>query len=134
MANANALPVDWWVPIATAFVAAATASFGFFLSNRAGLIEQRRNTYAAALLAVRTYQLLPFRIRRRAAADAETRNALGGVISDAERDIEYYSEFLDLGDKRVAARYRALAWAARNKSTPQRAEAWMMAPRGPTKT
>jgi hypothetical protein len=118
----------WWVNIVTAFVAASTASVGYFITNRAKLTEGRRATYASALLAVETYKGLPYRIRRRTDSKPEVRGELGALISDAERDLDYYMLLLDLDRNEVALRFRALAVTARMKGTVKREEAWSAAP------
>src|SRR4051794_23267516 len=92
----------WWVNIVTAFVAASTASVGYVITNRAKLTEGRRATYANALLAVETYKGLPYRIRRRTDSKPETRGELGALISDAERDLDYYMLLLGLDRDEVA--------------------------------
>lgn len=113
-----------WVPIVTAFVAAVTASIGYFLTDRAKLIERRQETYARALLAVHTYKKLPYRIRRRTDDTAETRASLGTLISDVERDLDYFNALLDLDAPDVARRFRALAAKVRQQGTAQREAAW----------
>ncbi|HEX6686181.1 MAG TPA: hypothetical protein VF062_25635, partial [Candidatus Limnocylindrales bacterium] len=45
-----------WVPIVAAFIAALTASVGYFLTQRVSTIQARRQTYASALLAVESYK------------------------------------------------------------------------------
>jgi len=120
--------VTSWVPILTAFVAAFTASVGYFLTNRAKLVEERRSTYANALMAVESYKNLPYRIRRRTDSQPSTRGTLGMLISDSERDLNYYMAFLELDSDDVSGRFRALATNARLKGTKARAEAWEAPP------
>jgi hypothetical protein len=113
-------------PALTAFVAVVTATAGYFVTNRLKTLETRRATYASALLAVETYWRMPYRIRRRSDSRAETRGALGERISDAERDLDYYINLMDLDVDDVAARYRALALETRTRGTAMRAQAWHM--------
>lgn len=121
-------PVNWLPPALTAFVAVLTATVGYFITNRLKTLEVRRATYASALLAVETYWRMPYRIRRRADSRPETRGALGERISDAERDLDYYINLMDLDVDDVAARYRALALETRARGTAMRAQAWCMPP------
>jgi len=120
--------MNWLPPALTAFVAVLTATVGYFITNRLKTLEVRRATYASALLAVETYWRMPYRIRRRADSGPETRGALGERISDAERDLDYYINLMDLDVDDVAARYRALALETRARGTAMRAQAWCMPP------
>jgi hypothetical protein len=120
--------VNWLPPALTAFAAVLTATVGYFITNRLKTLEVRRATYASALLAVETYWRMPYRIRRRADSQPETRGALGERISDAERDLDYYINLMDLDVDDVAARYRALALETRARGTAMRAQAWCMPP------
>ena len=120
--------MNWLPPALTAFVAVLTATVGYFITNRLKTLEVRRATYASALLAVETYWRMPYRIRRRADSRPETRGALGERISDAERDLDYYINLMDLDVDDVAARYRALALETRARGTAMRAQAWCMPP------
>jgi len=61
-------------------------------------------------------------------ATPETRGALGERISDAERDLDYYVNLMDLDVDDVAARYRALALETCARCTAMRAQAWCMPP------
>lgn len=120
--------MTWLAPALTASGAVLTATAGYFVTNRLKTLEVRRTTYASALLAVETYWRMPYRIRRRADSRPETRGALGDRISDAERDLDYYINLMDLDVEDVAARYRALALETRSRGTAMRAEAWSMPP------
>ena len=113
-----------WVPVIAAFIAALTASAGYFFTHRVTVLQQRRETYALALLAVESYQELPYRIQRRADDDPATRGALGSVISDCERDLDYYAALMDLDAIALARRFRALVTLVRVKGTEFRDHAW----------
>lgn len=117
-----------WVPIVAAFIAALTASVGYFLTQRVSTIQARRQTYASALLAVESYKQLPYRIRRRGDDAPASRSALGSAISDCERDLDYYVALMDLEASAVARRFRALATLTRIRGTAFREQAWREPP------
>jgi hypothetical protein len=114
--------------IIAALVAAAVATFGYATTARAKLLEDRRKTYAAALAAVSDYQELPYRIRRRPDSDAATRAALGTIISDIQRDLDFHSQLLELDSPRLGREYRALVEKSRRIGKPARDDAWAQPP------
>jgi hypothetical protein len=92
------------------------------------LLEERRKTYAAALAAVHTYQKLPSRIRRRPDSEPKTLGELGAVISDVQRDLDFYKSLLDLDSPELGAAYDALVQASRNQGKKHREQAWQQPP------
>lgn len=114
--------------IIAALVAAVVATFGYVITARAKLIEDRRKTYATALAAVCDYQELPYRIRRRPDCSAATRTALGTTISDIQRDLDFHSQLLELDSPKLGLAYRALVEKSRRLGKPHRDEAWAHPP------
>jgi len=114
--------------IIAALVAAAVATFGYAITARAKLLDDRRKTYAAALAAVCDYQELPYRIRRRSDSSAATRAALGTTISDIQRDLDFHNQLLELDSPKLGRAYRALVETSRGTGKPHRDEAWAQPP------
>lgn len=114
--------------VIAAVIAALVATFGYTLTVRAKILEDRRKTYASALAAVESYKELPYRIRRRADSTAATRNTLGSAISDAQRDLDYYKNLLCLDSPAVGRAYYALVRVARINGNKKRASAWREPP------
>lgn len=114
--------------IIAALVAAVVATFGYVITTRAKLLEERRKTYAAALAAVCDYQELPYRIRRRPDSSAATRAALGIIISDVQRDLDFHDQLLELDSPKLGLAYRALVEKSRRTGKPHRDEAWAQPP------
>ncbi len=114
--------------IIAALVAAVVATFGYVITARAKLLEERRKTYAAALAAVCDYQELPYRIRRRPDSSAATRAALGIIISDVQRDLDFHDQLLELDSPKLGLAYRALVEKSRRIGEPHRDEAWARPP------
>jgi hypothetical protein len=114
--------------IIAALVAAVVATFGYVISTRAKLLEDRRKTYAAALAAVCDYQELPYRIRRRPDSSAATRAALGTTISDIQRDLDFHNQLLELDSPKIGLAYRALVEKSQRLGKPHRDEAWARPP------
>jgi hypothetical protein len=114
--------------IIAALVAAVVATFGYTITARAKLLEDRRKTYAAALSAVCDYQELPYRIRRRPHSSAATSAALGTIISDIQRDLDFHSQLLELDSPKLGRAYRSLVEKSRRLGKPHRDEAWAQAP------
>jgi hypothetical protein len=84
------------ITVIAAIIAAAVATFGYVITARAKLLEDRRKTYAEALAAVHAYQELPHRIRRRPNSSQTILDGLGTVISDIQRDLDFYKSLLYL--------------------------------------
>jgi hypothetical protein len=114
--------------IVAALVAAVVATFGYVITARAKLLEERRKTYAAALAAVCDYQELPYRIRRRPDSSAATRAALGLIISDVQRDLDFHDQLLELDSPKLGIAYRALVEKSRRIGKDHRDEAWARPP------
>jgi hypothetical protein len=116
------------VTVIAAVIAAIVATFGYVATVRAKLLEDRRVTYAAALGKVVDYEELPHRIRRRADSEAATRNKLGDVITDLQRDMGHFSMLLRIDSDQLGMAYDALVARAQAKCERYRTEAWQMPP------
>lgn len=81
-------------------------------------------TYAKALAAVTAYKHLPYRIRRRAKDDDETRDKLGQLSSDVHQEITYYRHLLNLDSELVANTYEELIRSVYRKGKEHRDDAW----------
>jgi hypothetical protein len=114
--------------VIAALVAATVATFGYVITARSRLLEDRRRTYAAALGTVRAYQGLPHRIRRRPDSEATTRGALGTLISDLQRDMDHYWMLLKVDSEELGRAYYALVVKSRQKGKTYRDHAWQQPP------
>jgi hypothetical protein len=114
--------------VIAAIIAASVATFGYVITARAKLLEDRRKTYADALAAVHAYQELPHRIRRRPDSESKTLADLGAVISDIQRDLDFYKSLLYLDSPKLGAAYNAFAQASRDQGKKYRDEAWQQPP------
>ena len=114
--------------VIAALIAATIATLGYVITARAKLIEDRRKTYAAALAAVQAYQELPHRIRRRPDSEPKTLSDLGTIISDVQRDLDFYKNLLYLDSPDLGDEYEALAQAYRDQGKKYRDEAWQQSP------
>ena len=101
--------------VIVAIIAASVATFGYFITARAKLLEDRRKTYAEALAAVQAYQELPHRIRRRPDSEPKTLGDLGIVISDIQRDLDFYKSLLYLEAYAKVSLKKYKPMAARNE-------------------
>jgi hypothetical protein len=109
--------------VIAAIIAASVATFGYVITARAKLLEDRRKTYAEALAAVHAYQELPHRIRRRPDSSPMTLDAMGTVISDIQRDLDFYKSLLYLDSPEVGDMYNALVQTSRDQGRKYRDEA-----------
>jgi hypothetical protein len=114
--------------IIAASIAAAVATFGYVITARAKLLEDRRKTYAEALAAVYAYQELPHRIRRRPDSSPETLRDLGTLISDIQRDLDFHKSLLNLDSPKLGEAYNALVQTSRDQGKKYRDEAWQQPP------
>src|SRR5689334_9773248 len=114
--------------IYAAVIAAIVATFGYVVTARSKLLEDRRKTYAAALGTVLEYQGLPHRIRRRPDPTPATRGTLGAQISNLQRDMEHYVSLMDLDSDEMGRAYRALVMKSRMVGRDDRESAWNCAP------
>jgi|SRR5215469_1317610 len=111
-----------------AIIAATVATFGYVITARAKLLEDKRRTFAAALGKVLDYQELPHRIRRRADSEAATRGALGTLITDLQRDMDHYHMLLLIDSEKMGRAYFALVRKSQEKGKKYRDQAWQALP------
>lgn len=114
----------WQTTVVTGIVAGFFALVGFFLNQAANRRERKSKVYAEALTALKEYAELPFRIRRRASSNGETRAALGGKISDVLSEVGFYTSWLQIDSYVVGRAYRDLIDQSKRFGTRYRAMAW----------
>ena len=111
-------------PVIAASIAALAALIGYWATYRTRRIDSKAETYAKALAAVTAYKHLPYRIRRRAKDDNETRDKLGQLSSDVHQEITYYRHLLNLDSELVANTYEELIRKVYRKGKEHRDNAW----------
>jgi hypothetical protein len=114
--------------IIAALIAASVATFGYMITARSKLLEERAKRYAAALSAVHAYQELPYRIRRRPDSCAVTRGTLGTTISDIQLELDFHRRLLELDSPMLGREYFALVQKSRELGKPYRDTAWKEPP------
>ena len=107
-----------------ALLAAVAALTGYALTQAWNRRERRARTYAEALAAIREYQELPYRIYRRQASDAATREALGQMLSDAAGKVRFYMATLEMESLLAARAYGDLRNQTRRRGALLRDWAW----------
>lgn len=120
-------PAQWSTVIA-ALIAALVAVGGYVLTQAQARRERRAREFADALAAVEEYLEAPYRIRRRQAATAETRETLSTSLSDLQTRIALHRAWLQVEAPAVARAYDALLSAARTEAGTQMTDAWNAAP------
>jgi hypothetical protein len=116
--------VDGLVGLWAAIVAGLVALVGYSLTQLANRQERKRKLYAEALAAVREYEELPFRIRRRQASDNATRAALGEQISDTFKLLRFHLAYLQIDSLEVGTAYADLVERTKRFGGPYRDTAW----------
>ena len=97
-----------WGALLAAIIAGSVALFGYSLTQVSNRWERKRKVYAEALSAVREYEELPYRIRRRPSSDDETRARLGDQISEAYIKLRFYLAWLEIDSVVVGTAYADL--------------------------
>jgi hypothetical protein len=105
-------------------VTAVVAVFGYVHASRTARKERVAHEFAEALKAVGDYQDLPFRTRRRAGSDSETRAAIADRVSDIHSRLDFYSGWLHVMTPSVAGVYDELVAAARREASVHVKTAW----------
>jgi hypothetical protein len=113
-----------WAGLLTGIVAGFVALIGFLLNQLANRRERKSQVYAEALRAIKAYQELPYRIRRRASSDGPTREALGSRISDVYTDLAFYLAWLEIDSREVGFAYSDLVHQTRASSSGHWSNAW----------
>jgi hypothetical protein len=102
----------------------ATVAANQFLARQ----DRLRKDFAEALAAVERYAELPYRILRRQASDAETRERLSEAIHEVQQDLLFHRSWVRVQDARVADAYDALVGAARREAGQAMTQAWSTDP------
>jgi hypothetical protein len=113
-----------WAGLVTGIIAGFVALIGFLLNQLANRRERKSKVYAEALRAIKTYQELPYRIRRRASSDGPTREAIGNRISDVYTEIAFYLAWLQIDSTEVGTAYRDLVHQTKTSATGHWSKAW----------
>jgi hypothetical protein len=108
----------------TAVIAGLVALVGYLLNQATNRRERKSKVYAEALLALRQYQELPFKIRRRPSSDSTTRAELGREWSDVVSNVVFYLGWLRIESREVGAAYAALFEQTRKYGRMHRTMAW----------
>lgn len=110
--------------LVTAGIAGLVALIGYMMTQAANRRERKSRLYAEALSAVREYQELPYRVRRRPSSDNKTRAELGAQISAVMTKLGFYVRFLQLDSHEVGIAYTDLVNQVRRMGGPYRSQAW----------
>ena len=113
-----------WAAISAGIVAGAGALVGFLGSQLANRRERKSKVYAEALAAIKEYEELPYRIRRRPSSDGATRAALGDMVGDVLSKLWFYQAWVHTDSAEVGAAYSALMARTQGFGGPFRAAAW----------
>lgn len=118
------MDVSAWGALLAAIIAGSVALFGYSLAQISNQRDRKRKFYAEALSAVREYEELPYRIRRRLSSDDITRAALGERISDAYTKLRFYLAWLEIDSVVVGTAYADLVNRTRRIGGHARKKAW----------
>jgi hypothetical protein len=112
------------VGLSTAIIAGLVALTGYLLNQFANRRERKSKVYAEALEALREYQELPYKIRRRPDSNGTTRAALGDKTGDVVSRLWFYRAWLQTDSAEVGAAYRDLMTQTKQNGGLYRASAW----------
>lgn len=110
--------------IIAALVAALVAVGGYLIAQNSARRERKTKFFAEALLAVKDFEELPYRIARRSDDSPETRERLGRLITDAYVKLAFYQAWLQIDSPFVARAYLLLSLRAERFGEIQRQHAW----------
>jgi hypothetical protein len=113
-----------WAPVLAAIIAGLVALAGYLVTQFANRRDRKAKVYAEALAAVREYQELPYRVRRRAASDAATRAALAERISDVMAKLGFYEAWLQIDSPQTGSAYMDLVSRTRRQGRQHLSNAW----------
>jgi hypothetical protein len=100
------------------------AIFGYLYASHATRREHIAHSLTEALNAVGDYQDLPYRVRRRPAANAPTRAALADKISNIHSRMDFHLAWLQITAPTIAEAYERLVYAARKEAGAHIKAAW----------
>jgi hypothetical protein len=109
--------------LSTAIIAGLVALTGYLLNQFANRRERTSKVYAEALEAIREYQELPYKIRRRPDSNGTTRAALGDKTGEVVSRLWFDRAWLQT-DSEVGAAYRDLMAQTKQDGGIYRATAW----------
>jgi hypothetical protein len=113
-----------WAALSAGVVAGAGALLGFLGNQLANRRERKSKVYAEALEAIKEYEELPYRIRRRPSSDGATRAALGNMVGEVLSKLWFYQAWIHTDSAEVGAAYSALMAQTQGSGGPFRAAAW----------
>src|SRR5690242_1806090 len=90
-------------------VAGSVAVLGYVVTQQMGRRDRKAKFYAEALLAVKDFEELPYRIAKRPDTSPATRERLGTMVNDAFVKVSFYQAWLRIDSPRVGASYDLLA-------------------------
>ena len=105
-------------------VAATVPTFGYMYVQRHRHRERLAHSFANAVLAISQYKSLPFRVRRRAGADAETRTVLANLATTTHEALDFHLALITLEVPSVAPSYTNLVSVARREIGDHVKRAW----------
>ena len=97
---------------------------GYVVTQFTNRRDRKAKVYAEALAAVREYQELPYRVRRRAASDAATRAALAERVSEVMSKLGFYLAWLRIDSPETSVAYLDLVSRTRRQCRRHLADAW----------
>jgi hypothetical protein len=125
MAASSGTSVATAVALAGILLTAIVAVFGYLHTARVSRRERVAHELAEALRAVGDYQNLPFRIRRRKAADAETRASMAELASDIHSRLDFHAAWLRVAAPAVSKVFDDLVRTLRHEVDPHAKAAWL---------
>jgi hypothetical protein len=108
----------------TGIIAGLVALIGYLLNQLANRRERKSKVYAEALEAIREYQELPYKIRRRPDSEGATRAALGDKTGDVVSKLWFYRAWLQTDSAEVGDAYRDLMAQTKRNGGIYRSTAW----------
>jgi hypothetical protein len=113
-----------WIPFLTTVIAAIVALVGYVVNQYIARREKKAQFYADALLAVKEFEEIPYRIAKRSDSTPGTRERLGNSVNDGFVKLSYYRAWLRIDSPLVAMAYDNLARKAARIGDKQQLHAW----------
>jgi hypothetical protein len=120
--------------LSTAIIAGLVALTGYLLNQFANRRERKSKVYAEALEAIREYQELPYKIRRRPDSSGTTRAALGDKTGEVVSRLWFYRAWLQTdsaepGSTEASAKLDSISAVSRPFEAGWRFTQWVQGPR-----
>jgi hypothetical protein len=112
------------VTLLTALTAGLLGLAGYLINQANNRNERKRKIDAEALLAVRQYQDLPYRIRRRPSSTTETRAQLNNHINDVLTNLRFYHAWMQVDSREVGIAYQDYIKQTQRFGRMHRQAAW----------